>query len=237
MFMARRSLYKYFDSMHWAEEFVSKGSMKFSTLAYFRDYEDGEVRGDGNEGTAILCPLGGVKIRNHTQRRDIVVSGVEFQARCGEIFVYCASNSQSDEKRERFRAVACVEIADRKAFLGRVERALPPWASLGGRPGHERLGHDVGYQDVTDDINPRWACPDLIGLSKLRSYAWQHEYRLMFSETDALRFENIKGHLVIGDIRKRVPNRAEHDFRILQIGSIADIAVLHRLVVVVAAAS
>jgi hypothetical protein len=162
----------------------------------------------------------------------MMVSGVEFQAKCGEIFVFCASNSQSDEMRKRFRATACVKIRDRKAFLRRVVRALPAGASLGGRPGHERLGHDVEYYEVTDDINPRWACPDLIGLSKFRSsYAWQDEFRMMFSKTDALRFQNIKGQLMIGDIPKRVPNPAEHDFHCLEIGSIADIATLHRFAV------
>src|SRR6185295_15454582 len=49
-------------------------------------------------------------------------------------------------------------------------------------------------------------CPDLIGISKLKAYAWQDEYRLMFSETDALRFETIKGQIVIGDVPQRVPN-------------------------------
>jgi len=227
-----RRLFKYFDSIHWAEQFLNRGSMRFSTLAYFRDYEDAEVRQDGNEGTAMLRPVGGVRIRNHTQGRDMMASGVEFQARCAEIFVFCASGSQSDEMRKRFRATACVEIIDRKSFLRRVQRALPAGASLGGRPGHERLGHDVEYYDVTDDINPRWACPDLIGLSKIRSYAWQDEYRLMFSKTDALRFQNISGQLVIGDIPKRRPSPAEHDFHCLELGSIADIATLHRFVVV-----
>jgi len=229
--MARRRLYKYFDSMHWAEEFVSKGSMKFSTLASFRDYEEAEVRGDTNEGTAILRPAGGLKIWNQTRGGELTVSAAEFHARCGEIFVYCASNSQSDEKRERFRAVACIEILDRKAFLQRVQEKLPPGASLGGKPGHERLGRDVQYYEVTEDINPRWACPDLIGISKLKSYASQDEYRLMFSETAALRFENITGQLVIGDTPKRVANPAEHDRRILQIGSLANIAMLHRFTV------
>lgn len=225
--MAHRRLYKYFDSLRWAEAFFERGAMRFSTLAFFRDYEDAEIRGDSNEGTAMLRPVGGLNIRNHTQRRDMMVSGVEFQAKCDEIFVYCASNSATDEKRERFRAAACVEIRDRKTFCRRVQRSLPWKASFGGRPGHGRLGHEVQYYDVTDDINPRWACPDLIGLSKLRDYAWQDEYRLMFSETDALRFEKIRGQLVMGEIPKRTPNPSEHHFRDLEVGSIADIAVLH----------
>jgi hypothetical protein len=226
--MARRRLYKYFDSMQWAEQFHQRGSMQFSTLAYFRDHEEAEVRGDANEGTAMLRPVGGLRIRNHTQGRDMMASGVEFKAKCGEIFVYCASNSQDDEKRRRFRAVACVEILDRKSFLTWVERRLPAGASVGGRPGHKRLARDVQYYDVTDDINPRWARPDLVGISKLSSYAWQDEYRLMFSETDALQFENIKGQIVIGDVPRRVQNPAEWDSLRIEIGSLVGIAVLHR---------
>jgi hypothetical protein len=225
--MGRRRLYKYFDSVHWAEEFVWTGSMRFSTLASFRDHQDAGVRGDANEGTAILRPSGGLKIHNHTQGRDMMVDAAEFQAKCGEIFVYCASNSQSDEKRDRFGAVACVEILDRKAFLQRAQKKLPPGAALGGRPGHERLGRDVRYHDLTDDINPRWAIPDLIGLSKLKSYAWQDEFRLMPRWTDALLFQNIKGHLVIGETPERLANSDEHHVRIIKIGSIADLAVLH----------
>jgi hypothetical protein len=225
--MRGRRLYKYFNERKWAEAFL-EGSMRCRSLAYFRDYEDAEVRGDQNESIAILRPAGGLAGRNQTQGRNFVIpnAAVEFCAKAGEIFVYCLSKSQSDEKREKFNAVACVEIFDTKVFCRRVQKALPWKASFGGRPGHERLGQHVQYYRVTDDPNPRWACPDLIALSKLDTYAWQDEFRLLFSLTDALRFENISGRIVQGDVA-RTPNPAEHHVYDIDVSSLRDIAVLH----------
>jgi hypothetical protein len=227
--MARgRRLYKYFTEQKWADAFLDSGAMRFRSLAYFRDYEDAEVRGDQNESIAILRPSGGLAGRNRTQGREFLIpnAGVEFCAKAGEIFVHCLSKSQSDEKRERFKAVACVEICDAKTFSARVQRALPLIASFAGPPGHERLGRHVQYYRVTDNPNPRWACPDLIALSKLDSYAWQDEFRLVFSLTDALRFENISARIVQGD-PARTANPAEHHLYDVNIGSLRDIAVLH----------
>lgn len=81
---------------------------------------------------------------------------------------------------------------------------------------------------MTDHINPRWACPDLIGISKLDSYKWQDEFRLMFSLTDALRFENITGRVIIGDWPKRAAHPLEHQFYDLKIGNLCDLAIFHR---------
>ena len=41
--MHRRSLYKYFSERKWAERFLD-GEILFRSLAYFRDYEDGNIR-------------------------------------------------------------------------------------------------------------------------------------------------------------------------------------------------
>src|SRR5712691_12074713 len=173
--MRKRRLFKYFSERQWAEAFIQDGAMRFRTLAYFRDYEDAQTRGDFNEAVAILRPTGGLAGRNRTQRRDFCMTdaAVEFFVKAGEIFVYCLSKSQTEEMREHFNAVACVEILDAKAFCRRVQKALPWKTSYGGRPGHERLGHHVDYYKVTDDPNPRWACPDLIATSKLDTYLWQ----------------------------------------------------------------
>jgi hypothetical protein len=154
-------------------------------------------------------------------------AAVEFFVKAGDIFVYCLSKSQSEEMRERFDAVACVEIFDVKAFCRRVKNALPWKTSFGGRPGHERVGHHVDYYKVTDNPNPRWACPDLVATSKLDAYRWQDEFRLAFSLTDALRFENITGRIVQGDVRTRRPNPSEHHHHDMRLGSLLDIAALH----------
>lgn len=150
---------------------------------------------------------------------------------------YCLSKSQIAEMRERFNVVACVEIIDAKAFCRRVEKALPWRAAFGGRPGHQRIGHHVDYYKVTNDPNLRWACPDLIASSKLDTYRWQDEYRLVFSLTDALRFENIAGRIVQGEVRSRTATSSEHHHYDVRLGDLNDIAVLHELPAAVPAAS
>src|SRR5207245_2570143 len=178
----------------------------------------------------ISRPSGGLAGRNHTKGRDFLISNgaVEFFAEAGEIFVYCMSKSRSQELRERFNAVACVEVLDAKSFGRRVQKSLPWKAVFGGRPGHERLGHHVAYYNVTDNPTPRWACPDLIATSKLESYRWQDEFRLLFSLTDALRFENISGRIVVGNA-SRAPDPSEHHVYDIDVGSLSDIAILHDL--------
>jgi hypothetical protein len=226
--MPTRRLFKYFSEPRWADAFVQDGAMRFRTLAYFRDYEDAQTRGDFNEAVAILRPVGGVAGRNKTQGREFLLTdaAVEFFVKAGEIFVYCLSKSDNHEMRERFSAAACVEILDPKTFCRRVQKALPWKASYGGRPGHQRLGHHVDYYKVTDDPNPRWACPDLIASSKLKTYQWQDEFRLVFSLTDALRFENVSGRIVEGEVRSRTAISSEHHHYDIEVGSLRDIAVL-----------
>src|SRR5437867_5680567 len=137
--MHKRRFFKYFSEREWADAFISDGAMRFRTLAFFRDFEDAQTRGDFNEAVAILRPANGLAGRNRTQARDFLMPGatVEFFVKAGEIFVYCLSKSQSETMRERFNAVACVEIFDPKAFCRRVQKALPWKASFGGRPRHE----------------------------------------------------------------------------------------------------
>jgi hypothetical protein len=146
----------------------------------------------------------------------------------GEIFVYCMSKSDDAEKRRRFKAVACVEILEVKAFCRRVERALPWRATFPGRPGHKRVGQHVQYYRATEAGNPRWALPDLIAASKLDSYAWQDEFRLVFSITNALAFENVRLQIVQGR-SERLRNPSQHHNHELRVGRLSDIAVFHDL--------
>lgn len=228
--MRGRHLYKYFTERKWAEAFLD-GSLLFRSLAYYRDYEDEEIRGDVNEGTAIIRPGGGLRGRNFTQRRNFVLpdSAFESGANAGEIFVYCLSKSQDEEKRERFRASVCVEIVDAKAFCRRVERALPNRVTFGGRPGHRKIGQHIQYYTITESGGPRWALPDLIASSKLDSYAWQDEFRLVFSLTDALDFDKVSVRIVHGLVR-RIPNPTEHhSYDLRLVAPLRDIAFLHDL--------
>ncbi len=186
----------------------------FRSLAYFRDYEDQNVRGDRAEGTAIYRPEGGLVVNNLTQKTTFTLPDHAFASTANqeEIFVYCLSRSLTDDLRERFEAVVCVEIRDIGAFCRRIEAALPPEATFPGSPGRPRIGRRVDYYLETESGNPRWALPDMIAASKSKAYAWQDEFRLIFCLTDALKFVDLR---LVQNTLRETPKPAEH--RICQI--------------------
>jgi hypothetical protein len=180
----RRSLYKYFPRLEWAESFLA-GELLFRSLAYFQSYEDESVRGDNEEGTATYKPDGGLVIYNQTQQRTQVFPNTAFKAaaaKLDDIFVFCVSLTFSEELRKAF-GDTCVEIRSIQSFVNKIRRALPPGAKLFNRP--------VRYCKPTDPPENRWALPDLIATAKPASFDWQCEYRFGFSLTDALGFEKV----------------------------------------------
>ena len=197
--MARHSLYKYYTERRWADEFLD-GKLLFRSLSYFRDIEDKNVREDQNEGNAIFRPKGGLVVNNESQGATFTLPGYAFESRVkqNEIFVFCMSRSLTDELRSRFRAVVCIEILNVAEFCTRIEAALPPATKFPeqarGRPA--RIGRRVEYYREAEGGNPRWALPEMIATSKLDGYAWQNEFRLVFSLTDALEFEKVDTRLV-----------------------------------------
>lgn len=224
-----RRLYKYFTDRRWAEVFLN-GELLFRSLAYFRDYEDQSVRGDRQEGVPIFRPAGGLIVNNLTQGRTFTLPGHAFEAtsKQEEIFVFCTSRSLNDDMSQRLDAVACVEILDIPPFCARVEAALPEGATFPGRPGRTRIGRRVEYYRETDSCSPRWALPDLIATSKSAGYAWQDEFRLVFSLTDALGFEKV-GLRILKDCTAKEP-ATEHQRHLVKIrAGLRDICRLHCL--------
>jgi hypothetical protein len=218
--MARtRSLFKYFAKNQWAESFVD-GCVFFNSLAYFRDYEDGEVRGDRNEGVSVYRPEDGLLITNHTQGKSFIVPNSAFEAiaKQEEIFVYCVSRTLTQELYKRFNAVVCVEILNPPTFCERVKRALSEKAKTA-------IGR-VEYYRQNEAPNPRWALPDRIALSKLDSYAWQKEFRVAFTEGDAFDFEKGSHRIVVGNPAE-TRERSEHKSQKIEVGSLRDICRLH----------
>jgi len=223
----RHNLYKYYSERKWANAFLD-GEVLFRSLSYFRDLEDNNVREDQNEGTAIFRPEGGLIVNNLTQGKTFTLPGHAFESAANqqEIFVFCASRLLSDELREKFRAVVCVEILDIGKFCDRIEAALPARATFPGPTGRTRIGQRVEYYQETEGGNRRWALPDVIATSKLDSYSWQDEFRLVFSLTDALGFEKVDVRLVHGDSRT-TPTQAEHHCYPVKARSLHDICRLH----------
>jgi hypothetical protein len=223
----RRTLYKYFSERKWAEAFLD-GNILFRSLAYFRDFEDQQVRGDLNEGSAIYRPDGGLVITNHTQgwTRTFLDHAFESSAKQEDIFVFCLSRSFSDEIQKKFAARFSVEVMNIASFCRRVVAALPTNATFPGAIGHTRIGNNVEYYDPTEGGSPLWALPDKIAISKGNAYAWQNEFRLVFSFTDALGFERVDTRLISSG-NKKVPNPAEHHEYAVKAQSLRDICRLH----------
>jgi hypothetical protein len=219
----RKHLYKYFSKMEHAENFCD-GHLLFRSLAYFRDYEDKKVRRDKYEGSYVYRPSDGLLITNQTQGTQFVLEGHSFvsTAKYEEIFVFCLSAVFDRILFERFNAVACVEVGDIGAFCARVGAALPPKASVPATLGRRRIGHWVKYYNETECGDPRWALPDRIATSKLRSYAWQREFRLLFSTTNAFECENVAPSLV-SDAHREIANSAQHHRHDLNASSLRDI--------------
>ena len=227
--MRGRRLYKYFSEQKWTDAFLNTGSMRFRSLAHFRDYEDAQVRGDRNESIAILRPSGGLAGRNHTQGRDFLIpnAAVEFCAKAGEIFVYASANRRATRSARNLTRSRASKSSTQRCFAGAFKKRCRGKHHLAEDPVTKDSAITFGTYKVTDNANPRWACPDLIALSKLDAYTWQDEFRLAFSLTDALRFENISGRIVQGNVT-RTANPAEHCVYDVNIGSLRDIAVVHQ---------
>ena len=227
MILMRHSLFKYFSERKWADAFLD-GQLLFRSLAYFRDYEDENVRGDHNEGRALFYPEGGLIMNNETQGKifNFPGYGLESEAKQEEIFVFCASRSLTDEQRAAFGAIVCVEVLQIRTFCERIEAALPANCKFPGKPGRTRIGQRVEYYPKTESGSPRWALPDKISTSKLDGYAWQDEFRLVFSLTDALGFENVKMQMVPQNARKPA-DVAQHHCYLVKAQSLRGICRIH----------
>jgi hypothetical protein len=156
--------------------------VRFRSLSYYHQIEDGAVRGDGNEGSIFTQPDTGLVMHNHTQGYSSVIPAGAFRAnaKSDEIFVLCASNSMKDEPRIRFEAECCVEILKVFNLRARIQAKLPAGSTF--------MAKAVSYYSKNCQIGIRWAFPDKITFEKIDCYAWQDEYRFAFSITDALDF-------------------------------------------------
>ena len=205
-----------------------RGSLRFGTLAYYRCIEDKQVRGDRNEGGTAFSPARGVLITKEGTDTPVLLEGyrVESDTKVNEIFVCCLSKSISKALVAELGAVAYVEITDVRRFCARVTSALEG-ATLGGKPGRERVGRGVEYYDPDLPFGSRWAVPDLIASAKLNSFRRQDEFRLLYSRTGALNFQNVSMQIIRGELPLEPPLEPTHEF--VDIGNIEDIASLRVL--------
>ena len=222
-----RSLFKYYADRKWADEFL-RGRFRFWSLAYFRDLEDNGVRGDANEGTRLFWPSGGLQVMNQTQGTRFTLPSHAFRstARCDEIFVFCMSRVFSAPLWDEFGSLMCVEITDVPTFCRRVTSRLPANARFADPRGRKHLGQRVEYYGAADAPGTGWALPDRIALSKLVEFAHQQEYRLVFSTTGALDFQNVALRLEPPDA-SAAPPASHHEFYDVDVGNLQDLCRVH----------
>jgi hypothetical protein len=187
------SLYRYFSEKN-ALAFVRNGEVLFRALSYFRNYEDGEIRGDKFEGTLVHLPDNGLVVKNvNTEEEILLPHRLESTAKEDDIFVYCMSQILSVELAERFKAEVVVEITNPAKFLNLVRSAL----SLRKHFRVNQLIHEsVKYYEWNEPPIVDWALPERITMRKPKIFEWQREYRLAVPIGDAFDVENVSVNLV-----------------------------------------
>ena len=107
-----RRLYRLFDELQYAQDMI-QGSLRFGSLARYRDLEEQRVRGDRREGTSVYAPPKGLEITNYARNTYSVQQGwrMESDVKADEIFVFCMSKSLTEEMTREFNAVACVDLS------------------------------------------------------------------------------------------------------------------------------
>lgn len=223
----QRSLHKFFDTHRYAED-LADGKMLFRALSYFRDVEDEGVRGDPFEGSASYRPDGGLVMTNHTQGsvETLADHAVHSTATQEEIFAFCLSRSMTERMWSCFNATACVEITNLAAFCRRVQAATPAPATFLGPPGNQRIGARVSYYHPAREKEARWALPDQIAITKHEDFAWQNEFRLLFSHSDALSPYRTQVTLISGEATAP-PKGTDHPRELIEAASMRDICIIH----------
>ena len=217
----KRSFFKFFSNLVFANNFLD-GRVHCKNLQYFSDLEDRQVRGDANDGSLVYDPKGGLVLTKVLSGELVALPDHVFRSsvKKAEIFIFCMSNWCSDRLWNDFDAAACVEITDRKRFLGlfqaKVESSGSKWH-----------GDHVRYLDHSAPPKHTWALPELVCITKGLSFAHQSEYRAFFGQPDVFGKEGVDTSVVP---RTSIPEKNEEaatKFRTIEIGDIRGMCRLH----------
>lgn len=212
----RHNLFKYFSKIEHSEAFLD-GCLFFRTLRYFADYEDGEVRGDRNEGTHIYTPIDGLKL-DMTDGRQVVLPNSEFRPSVAreDILIFCMSMSYSEELAREFGSVACVEVHNKRALLGQIRTVLEAL-------GHQVFTGPVQYRSASLPPLHRWALPEVICMTKAPEFRRQDEYRVAFGMPTAFAPENVSVSIVTKGHRDAPLSAVNYNSKTVNIGDIRNI--------------
>lgn len=219
------SIFKYFTEEAHARALIQKGVMLFRPLAFFRAYEDGQIRGDTGDAVLVYAPTGGLEITKQ-DGTVLKLEGWRFtsSAKDEDIFVYCASNRLCVELSERFQSPFCVEISEPGCILDRLTARAHPTSELDYK---QLITGSVDYRKPDAKPDADWAVPEKLVLIKPYIFAWQDEFRIAVGKWAAFEVHNVECKLESGKAKAATARVAQAGFA-LRVGSLADVAKLHR---------
>ncbi len=219
------SVYKYFTDEGHARAFLRHGAMLLRPLSHFRNLEADGVRGDGGDGVLTYAPAGGLQVTK-SDGTEVVLADTAFvaSARCGDIFIWCASDRLSEEIAAGFRSPFCVEVLDPDVLVGRLRARASPKSRLDYAGA---LGQSVTYHPRERPPIVDWALPDRVAFNKPASFAWQNEFRIAVGRWGAFDVENVVCSLVEGNAAPDGRGDAGDDGFVIRVGGLGDMARLH----------
>ncbi len=221
---SRASIFKYLPKEEYAQALIEKGQLRFSTLAFFRAFEDGSVRGDPDDGKLQYKPEGGLTITK--QGGEVFQLDRRFRAsvKANDIFVYCMSNQLSEKLAERFESPFCAEIKHPIGFIGRIRRSV----RMRSRLDHANVHFGpVDYRTLDIQPGADWALPEKVAFIKPEAFVWQNEYRVVLGNKGAFGVENVELALESeGAING--PSEADHNPLVFNVGDLSKITELYR---------
>lgn len=192
----------------------------FRNLTYFKQYEC-ERRGDPLEGLHRDNPDNDITIRRqsdgHITKGDFsFLNSIDSDL----VYVFCLSNSLTNELYNEFESDACIEITNPQEFIKRVLLKVKRLVSC-----HKvgLLSGNVNYYQPNEAAEFNIHDPYKLPFSKDIEFISQDEYRIVFGTRKAFKIE------------KSIVANAKYDFReeamkgtkkekYIKIGSIGDIA-------------
>jgi hypothetical protein len=218
-------LFRYFAREAYARSFVEKGEIYARPLAYFRRFEDEQVRGDPDDGMLLHAPETGLVLTKKNGELIELPEGWRFRASAkkDDILVYCLSQERSESLAAKFESPFCVEVRDPLRLRGRIASS----ARLRSRLDRRVYSGAVDYRSLTAAPGVDWALPERVAFIKPESWAWQKEHRFVLGLKGAFDVENVECALENG-ARGVGAQAAYADPLILHIGDLSKITELHR---------
>lgn len=180
--------FKYFTEETHAIKLIEKGELLFRPLSYYRELEDGEVRGDIKDGQLIYSPSEGLDLTK-IDGTKLLLNSASFTSSINtdQIFIYSVTEIFSADLAKKFGQF-CVEIPMVETIVKRLQSRANPKSIID----YENIHYgEVSYRSVQDQPIIDWAFPEKIAFIKPESFGWQSEIRIVIGRRGAFNIENV----------------------------------------------